>query len=318
MVPKVSVIIPVFNAERFLPECLDSILGQSFKDLEIILVNDGSTDGSWKIIKDYCQKYQNITAIKQKNLGVKKARINGYRKARGEYISWIDNDDATSSEMYDLMYSSAKDANADLVVCNYDFYPKKVSTKQKWFKSYCGKVDWYFVSHNTLLWNKLFKKAFLDQIDFIGYMDKLSEASFVMPLLHARLIVTIDEPLYKYRVGHGGQSSMKNVQWYKDNYRLSLARERTIHHSQFKDQWTDYFQYLTSFSIIQLLIVAAYNGQKEDYRYYQYELRQSHKLSNEMFKKAIEKEYGLLKYLVFRWVVPHSFWLTRQVARRVS
>ncbi len=318
MKPEISIIVPVFNAEKYLAECLDSILNQSFKDVEVIIVNDGSTDSSWRIIQEYAKKDKRIVTINQKNMGVKEARINGYKVARGEYVSWIDNDDITSKKMYDLMHRKAVSVNADIVICNYDFYPKNISTKQKWFKSYRGRIDWRFVSHNTLLWNKLFRKDFTDKINFVGYMSQLGEASFILPLLLTNSVATIDIPLHKYRVGHGSQSNMQNIAWYEENYRLSLKREKILEELDLKNQWGSYAGYLTTFSLMQLLIVFAYNDNKKEYAKYRQKIRESRGIKKELFREVVIKEYGTLKYLVFRYITPNSFHLTKLASRRVS
>ena len=91
--PKISVIVPVYNAEKFLNQCIDSIVNQELKEIEIICVNDGSTDDSLNILKEYQKKYNNIKVIEQKNSGVIAARVNGLKTATGEYVAWVDSDD---------------------------------------------------------------------------------------------------------------------------------------------------------------------------------------------------------------------------------
>ena len=90
---KVSIVVPIYNTEKYLKKCLDSIINQTYENLEIILVDDGSTDNSGKIIDDYAKKDSRIKAIHQKNAGQSTARNNGIKKATGKYISFIDGDD---------------------------------------------------------------------------------------------------------------------------------------------------------------------------------------------------------------------------------
>lgn len=316
--PKVSIIVPVYNAEKYLSECLDAIFNQSLKDIEVIIVNDGSTDTSWQIVQEYTKKHKNSIALNQKNMGVKKARINGYKQARGKYIAWVDNDDIVSKNMLEQMYVEAEKDDSDIVICDYNFYPKSVSTKQKWFKEYEGMVDWHFVSHNTLLWNKLFRREFIDNISFATLMGRLGEASFLLPLLLAESISTINTPLYSYRVGQGGQSSMSNMRWYKENYELSREREVVLRELNLHSQWEDYARYLTSFSLVQLLIVSAFNNNRLEYRQYRRKIHDTKGLKNKLFKKVIIEEYGLLKYIAFRYIAPYSFLATKIAARKVA
>ena len=99
----ISVIVPVYNAEKYLKKCLDSLVNQSYKDLEIILVNDGSQDGSEKICKDYEEKDSRIILINKNNGGPSSARNSGIEKANGEYLSFIDSDDYLALDFYEKL-----------------------------------------------------------------------------------------------------------------------------------------------------------------------------------------------------------------------
>ena len=103
---KISVIIPVFNTESYISKCLDSLLGQSYTNLEIIVVDDGSTDGSWDVIQSYSGKDSRIKAIRQLNQGVSKARNIAIDEAQSEYISFIDSDDWINESYYENLYNS--------------------------------------------------------------------------------------------------------------------------------------------------------------------------------------------------------------------
>ena len=97
----VSVIVPVYNVEKYLEQCLDSIVHQTLKEIEIIVVNDGSTDSSPEIIREYELKYPQVKVIHQKNKGLSGARNSGLKLARGEYIGYVDSDDWIAVEMYE-------------------------------------------------------------------------------------------------------------------------------------------------------------------------------------------------------------------------
>ena len=102
----ISVVVPVYNAQLYLPECLDSIINQSYKHLEIILVNDGSTDDSLDICNQYAQKDKRVTVINQQNKGVVLARKQGIKNAHGEYLSFIDADDYIAQEYFETMLNN--------------------------------------------------------------------------------------------------------------------------------------------------------------------------------------------------------------------
>lgn len=114
---KVSVIVPIYNAEKHLVQCLDSVMNQTLKDIEIILINDGSTDGSTEI----CQRYlsdSRVTYYYKENEGLAAARQDGMERASGEYIGFVDSDDWIEPDMYEKMYNAAKINNSDVVFCN--------------------------------------------------------------------------------------------------------------------------------------------------------------------------------------------------------
>lgn len=117
--PEISVIVPVYNAERYLPDCLDSILNQTFKGLEMILVNDGSTDFSGSICDEYAQKDKRIKVIHKKNGGTTTARKEGIKAVTGRYTGWVDADDHIAPDMYSLLYKLAEKHQADIVECQY-------------------------------------------------------------------------------------------------------------------------------------------------------------------------------------------------------
>ncbi|MDO5397162.1 MAG: glycosyltransferase family 2 protein [bacterium] len=123
---KISVIIPVYNAEKYLAETLDSVLNQTFADFEVIAVNDGSKDNSLAILKEYEKKDKRIKVIDKKNTGVSDTRNIGIKNAVGEYVCFVDSDDLLSVSYLQDLYIAARDTEADIVMCNYiTFYDDK-------------------------------------------------------------------------------------------------------------------------------------------------------------------------------------------------
>lgn len=116
---KVSIIVPVYNVAQYLKRSMESLVNQTLKDIEIIIVNDGSTDNSLKICKEYAAQDDRIMLVDQKNMGVSEARNVGMQKATGEYIGFIDPDDWVELNMFEEMYYAAKNNNADATICEY-------------------------------------------------------------------------------------------------------------------------------------------------------------------------------------------------------
>lgn len=146
----ISIIVPVYNVQEYLPKCLDSIINQTYKNLEIILVNDGSTDNSGRICDEYAEKDSRIVVIHKVNGGVSSARNSGLMIAKGNYIGFVDPDDWIADDMYEILYKNIKKFNAYVSVCKL----KYVNTRNE---SITNSVN----INNTL---------FLDQIQSLKYL----------------------------------------------------------------------------------------------------------------------------------------------------
>lgn len=119
MNPLISVVVPVYNVEKYLNRCIDSILNQTFKQIEIILVDDGSTDNSPVICDEYCDRYENIKVIHKKNDRVAAARNDGIKLATGKYIALVDSDDWIEPNMLEEMYNKAEEFHTDITMCDF-------------------------------------------------------------------------------------------------------------------------------------------------------------------------------------------------------
>lgn len=157
--PKVSVIVPVYNTERYLRECLDSIKNQTLTDIEIICVDDGSTDNCGKILDEYAANDSRFIVIHQENKGGAAARNAGMMIATGEYIAFVDSDDTIDENAYSVSYENIKEVDADILIFGED----KCNLRDKFFKS---GVDALYCGGMWGLWNKLYKKEFLTNNNF--------------------------------------------------------------------------------------------------------------------------------------------------------
>ena len=116
LMKKISIIVPVYNAENYLEKCLQSVFNQDFDDYEVVIVNDGSTDGSVKVIQKFIRKYnEKIVLIEKENGGLSLARNIGIQKATGEYVTFLDSDDYISTDYLKVLYNTAKKYNSDMV-----------------------------------------------------------------------------------------------------------------------------------------------------------------------------------------------------------
>ena len=201
----ISIIVPVYNVEKYIDRCIKSITMQTYKNLEIILVDDGSSDKSLDLCKKWAIKDKRIIVVHSKNKGVSSARNIGLKKATGEYIGFIDSDDYIDSRMYELLLSSIKKYNSDIAFCgvkkiyinetkNSLAFPKDVFDKYYFFKHYN-----FNNNMNYAVWNKLYKKEIVNNLFFDNNIKVTEDGLFVMNCVdRAKLISYVNKNMYCY------------------------------------------------------------------------------------------------------------------------
>lgn len=170
--PKISVIVPVFNRESYISTCLYSILNQTMNDLEVICVDDGSTDMSLQVMKELAMKDKRLLIIHQENCGVSCARNRGLEKARGEYVTFVDSDDWIDSDAYSFVYKKAKDYHADVVM--FRIFHKKNTERRKQEVLYgwnCTKVSLSFGLDYNAVYNKLYRTSMIKDNNIFFDLD---------------------------------------------------------------------------------------------------------------------------------------------------
>lgn len=175
---KVSVIVPVYNVEKYLAQCLDSIIVQTLKDIEIICVNDGSKDKSRKILANYAKKDSRIIIIDKKNGGLASARNAGMRAAKGEYIGFVDSDDWIAPNMYEKLYDNAKQFNSQIVISavhKFDDQKKQIVDDDPYYtlgyfdESFDNRAFYhedtkkFLLEVNVMAWNKIYLRSFVEE-----------------------------------------------------------------------------------------------------------------------------------------------------------
>lgn len=213
---KVSIIVPVYNVLEYLPECIESLLSQSYKNYEIILVNDGSNDGSGNLCDEYTQNYENIFVLHKENGGISSARNAGLDLATGDYIAFVDSDGFVSSDYLKVMVDLIEKYDCDLVCCDYnrgkvvDWSQKEEVIEVRENKEILKKM---YINDGqiTVVWNKLYSKSFFTDNNLrfkegINYEDMQ-----LMPrILHnAEKMVITNRNLYFYRQREGAITKTK-------------------------------------------------------------------------------------------------------------
>lgn len=191
--PEVSIIIPVFNSENYIERCIKSVLCQTFKDIEIIIVNDGSTDKSLSICKKLAENDNKILIINQKNSGVSIARNKGLDCAEGKYISFIDSDDFVANDMIEFLVDNIKKYDSDIATCGIcDCYAQSDGTIEKKYgknKNQRGIIDCreamqeIFINGKVSLfaYDKLYRREIFDNLRFPE--GKIYEDAAIMPMV---------------------------------------------------------------------------------------------------------------------------------------
>ena len=209
---KVSIIVPFYNVENYIEKCLKSLVNQTLEDIEILLVNDGSQDGTKEIAKQFVEKYPNkIIYLEKENGGLSDARNYAIPHAKGEYIAFLDSDDYVEANMYEEMYNKAKEENLDYVECDFLWeYPDK-SLESKG-KQYSNKKE-MFIYTRVVAWNKLIKREIIqnNHLEFPkGYRYEDVEFFYkLLPLIHNYGIV--EKPFIHYVQRENSISNVQNT-----------------------------------------------------------------------------------------------------------
>ncbi|MCQ9626454.1 glycosyltransferase [Cetobacterium somerae] len=214
MSPKISIIVPVYKVELYLRKCIDSILNQTFKDFELILVDDGSPDRCGEICDEYRKKDNRIKVLHKKNGGLSSARNAGLDIAKGDYIGFVDSDDWIESDMYEVLYNLCIENNSEIGVINYQIvYPDRQKNKKNSDLKIFNKKEAmdeilkgrYF---EEIVWSKLFKKEAIEKIRFKEHI-KYEDTDFTYRVIHkCEKISYLGKSLYNYLIREGSTMDM--------------------------------------------------------------------------------------------------------------
>lgn len=255
---KVSVIVPVYNVKKYLPQCLDSIINQTLKEIEIICVNDGSTDGSDKILEEYAKKDSRIKIVNRPNGGLSAARNTGMPYARGKYIGFVDSDDYIEPTMYEWMYGNAEWYQSQLVICavhkiddstgivfdddpyyTLGYFPKDLNNRT--FTHFDTKD--FFQDFCVMAWNKLYLRSYLEEKNARfpdGYI--FEDGPFFTDIYFDMERVTIVRDfLYYYRVNRSNSIVCKGDKNFADIFYVAKKMLNNLRKTPYFDEVKLYF-----------------------------------------------------------------------------
>ena len=213
MKEKISVIIPVYNVEKYIKRCLDSVINQTYKNIEVILINDGSLDNSGLICNEYAKKYNNIKVFHKKNGGVSSARNLGIDNSCGKYIAFVDPDDYIDKNMYKILHEKLIKSKCDISMVSFSYIKEGeiidednskvqiIFNKEEILDKYFNKIKPF---DSSFLWNKLFKKNLFDNVRLDTELLIQEDTEILIRIFNkVNSIVYIGIPLYSYLIRKG-------------------------------------------------------------------------------------------------------------------
>lgn len=300
---KVSVILPIYDEERYLEQCLDSICDQTYKGIEIICVDDGSKDRSPQILEEYAQKDSRIKIITQKNRFAGAARNKGMEYASGKYLSFLDADDYYAPDMIEKMVQKAEENSADIVICRYEqFYEKEGETGQPDWSfeelflngkgafskdAFAGKnlnCAGIFQITKGWAWDKLFRTDFVKRCGYQFPEFRSSEDGFFVYMLMARAerISYMDDAFAAHRINVSGSlSNTKEKDWLNGFKMWSMIAEELKKQGLFEVYERSFANELLYFLLWYLESMQTFEAFRNCYQYIQL---------------VVEPEFGLLSY----------------------
>ena len=334
MDPKISIIIPVYNAEKYLRECLNTLTAQSFTDFEVILINDGSQDQSGSICKEYVKKDRRFRYIQQANMGVSAARNTGLDASKGETVTFIDSDDWIPATALEMLYTEYKNKCADLVVADMIFVRNgqekririfnktSVNDDKYWINQYQKSCIGYGYKINSggtrettglgSMGNKLYRRDIIEKNHLrfdLFVMGIYEDNLFVLHYLeYCKRVSYIAEPVYYYRKVIGSNSRGYKENTLEINDRIFSRINSFIELKSDKDTFRKAFYMYVTRRLIHSLDV--YFFAKDNEKSLHAELKELHDvIRKEPYKTAIMNvEYKLFKpYDMFMWTALRTF-----------
>lgn len=231
---KISVIVPVYNQEKYIKKCFDSIQNQTLREIEIICVNDGSTDESLHMLEQIQATDERVAIITQKNKGLGAARNVGMLAAKGKYLAFVDSDDFIERTILEKLYQKAESSCADVVLCNFQTYDEKTGETKVYrddeFYKYLAQKQTFTAKEEPKIllsigvWDRIYRREFVEQNGLknpegVIYEDALFS---YQTLILAKRLAAVSNPLYFYRKNSGQAITDKEV--YIDKYKFDFLK----------------------------------------------------------------------------------------------
>lgn len=305
----VSILVPVYNAAPFLKECVSSLVGQTYKDLQIVMIDDGSTDDSWDIMKQMAHEDKRIEVYSKPNAGVASTRNQLLGKVRGEWVLFVDSDDWIDLDTVEVLLKAQAEGDVDIVAY-------KKNGRSSGHKTYYNQEQAirHFLEHTSFrgsLWDKLIRSSLFDKLQFDENVSYGEDALMVWNVLQrVKSVLILDNALYHYRVNMNSLSRQSfNGKKFTEHIVWDSICEDT---DEMWPQYSDIAHARFACEMTQVLKSAA----AADYR---------HDSSISLLQEEVRRDGRLIsrtgissrKMSMFAWLVSHCYWLARFVAKRV-
>ena len=317
---KLSIIVPCYKVEEYLPRCLDSLMNQTLEDIEVICINDGSPDNCLSILKKYQKKYQDkLVIIDKKNEGVWKGRKDGVKKAKGEYIGFVDSDDYVSLEFAEKLYNAAKKNNADISVCGFDridlesgkLYSREM-TKPKYQSVLIKDNPGILLELNGAPWNKIYKSELLKNMYDMQNVPRVLDDMMFLQLvyLNAKKITFIKDSLIYYMVRKDSIINTIKEELIPSTYK-AMIEVRKVYEKENKEL----LDYVDANAFLHLGISFMYRVSANKDLDFNKILKNNTKFLDENFPRWRNNKYIRLSYVLKHKGSNFKLWIVRQFYR---
>lgn len=300
---KLSLIIPCYNVEKYLPKCLDTIMNQTLDGVETICINDGSPDNCLQILKDYRKKYgDKIVIVDKKNEGVWRGRKDAIKKAHGEFIGFVDSDDYVTTDFAEKLYNAAIKNNADIAVCGFDRID--LETGKRYSREMCKpkhrniiveKNPGLLLELNGAPWNKIYKAGLLKNMPELKNIPPVLDDMMFLQLIYlqAHKITFISDSLNRYMVRK--DSIINTIE--PETIPKTYAAMKEIRGLYAKSKNQDYLDYIDANAFLHLGVSLMYRLSANKNVNFKKLLKENREFLNQNFPKWKDNKYTTLKYV---------------------
>ncbi len=312
--PTVSILIPAYNVEKYLPQCLDSILNQTYRDLQIVVIDDGSRDGTWILMQEYAIKDNRLEIYHQENQGVAVTRNHLLDRIKGDYLLFVDADDWIEPEMVDYLVNQAEQNATDIVVCSSVSHNSDNSNKsgipfKVWGQKEAVKAFLVHKDLNGSLWNKLIRRDSVGEISFNPAISFGEDALFIWHVLQrVKCITFTNRELYHYRMNNESLSHQRFGKKRMSGHLVWKTISRDVAVS-----WPEFSEIASvSYSISDMWQI--YYGARDNYNKDQNIISFQENIKKHLFM-IIKSRYLNLKTKVFAFLAAYSYAACKIVTR---